>query len=71
MIVPATGWSTSYAPLQQYGLKCKFVDVDFGTLNFDLEALAEAINEKTKAILAINLLGNPNDFQKNKSHHWR
>lgn len=63
VIVPSVGWSTSYSPLQQYNLKLKFVDINLETLNFDLEQLETAITEKTKAILAINILGNPNDFK--------
>jgi CDP-6-deoxy-D-xylo-4-hexulose-3-dehydrase len=39
VIVPAVSWSTTYFPLQQYGLKLKFVDIDLDTLNYDLEAL--------------------------------
>lgn len=62
VIVPAVSWSTTYFPLQQYGLKLVFVDIDSETLNFNLDALSEAITDKTKAILAVNLLGNPNDF---------
>lgn len=62
VIVPAVSWSTTYFPLQQYGLHVKFVDIDSRTLNFDLNQLAEAVSEKTKIILAVNLLGNPNDF---------
>jgi CDP-4-dehydro-6-deoxyglucose reductase, E1 len=62
IIVPAVSWSTTYFPLQQYGLKVKFVDIDLETLNYDLAALEEAISDSTKAIMAVNLLGNPNDF---------
>jgi len=62
IIVPAVSWSTTYMPLQQYNLKVKFVDVDLQTLNFDLGALREAVSDKTRAIFAVNLLGNPNDF---------
>jgi CDP-6-deoxy-D-xylo-4-hexulose-3-dehydrase len=62
VIVPAVSWSTTYYPLAQYGLKLKFVDVDLHTLNFDLEQLKNAVSENTKMILAVNLLGNPNDF---------
>lgn len=62
VIVPAVSWSTTYYPLYQYGLKLKFVDVDLNTLNFDLEQLKKAITENTKMIFAVNLLGNPNDF---------
>ena len=64
IIVPAVSWSTTYFPLQQYGLKVKFVDIDRDTLNIDLEKLESAITDKTRAILAVNLLGNPNDFKK-------
>ena len=64
VIVPAVSWSTTYYPLQQYGLKLVFVDVDLQTLNFDLQRLATAISEKTRLIMAVNLLGNPNDFKK-------
>ena len=63
IIVPAVSWSTSYNPLYQYGLKIKFVDVDLETLNYDLKKLKKAVSEDTKAILAVNLLGNPNDFR--------
>lgn len=62
VIVPAVSWSTTYFPLQQYGLKLKFVDIDLNTLNYDLEALESAITNGTKMIMAVNLLGNPNDF---------
>ncbi len=62
VIVPALGWSTSYFPLQQYGLKLKFIDVDLNTLNFDLGQLSKAISKKTKLILAINICGNSNEF---------
>lgn len=62
VIVPAVSWSTTYHPLQQYGLKLKFVDIDRQTLNLDLAQLQNAITDETKAILAVNLLGNPNDF---------
>lgn len=62
VIVPAVSWSTTYFPLQQYGLKLKFVDVDLHTLNYDLEALENAVSDQTKMIMAVNLLGNPNDF---------
>jgi CDP-6-deoxy-D-xylo-4-hexulose-3-dehydrase len=62
VIVPAVSWSTTYAPLSQYGLKVRLVDIDLDTMNFDLEQLAAAITPKTKLIFAVNLLGNPNDF---------
>lgn len=62
VIVPAVSWSTTYFPLQQYGLKLKFVDVDIETLNYDLDSLRTAITSNTKMIMVVNLLGNPNHF---------
>jgi len=64
IIVPAVSWSTTYHPLQQYGLKLKFVDVDARTLNYDLDALEAAVGGQTRAIMVVNLLGNPNDFDR-------
>ena len=62
IIVPAVSWPTTYYPLSQYGLKLKFVDIDLHTLNYDLVALESAVNDDTRAIMVVNLLGNPNDF---------
>ena len=62
VIVPAVSWSTSYTPIYQLNLKMKFVDIDLDTLNYDLKELKKSITKKTKAILCVNVLGNPNDF---------
>jgi CDP-6-deoxy-D-xylo-4-hexulose-3-dehydrase len=62
VIVPAVSWSTTYYPLHQYGLRLKFVDINADTLNYDLDALEAAIGPETRAIMVVNLLGNPNDF---------
>ncbi len=64
VLVPAVSWATTYYPLQQYGLTLKFVDIDLDTLNMDLDLAEAAIGPKTKAIFAVNLLGNPNDFDR-------
>jgi CDP-6-deoxy-D-xylo-4-hexulose-3-dehydrase len=64
IIVPAVSWSTTYYPLYQYGLKIKFVDIDINTLNYDLDQLSQAVTSDTRAIMAVNLLGNPNDFNR-------
>lgn len=63
VLVPAVSWSTTYFPLHQYGLHIRFVDIDPDTLNISIEKLADAVTDKTRAILAVNLLGNPNDFK--------
>jgi len=61
VLVPAVSWATTYYPLHQYGLVLKFVDIDVDTLNMDLALAEAAIGPRTKAIFAVNLLGNPND----------
>jgi CDP-6-deoxy-D-xylo-4-hexulose-3-dehydrase len=61
-IVPAVSWSTTYFPLCQYGLTLRFVDIDRETLNFDLAALERALDPSVSVVFAVNLLGNPNDF---------
>ena len=62
VIVPAVSWSTTYYPLYQYGLKIRFVDIDLETLNYDLDQLEAAITDRTRLVMSVNLLGNPNDF---------
>ena len=67
VIVPAVSWSTTYYPLHQYGLKLKFVDIDLRTLNIDIAELRAAIGPATRAIFAVNLLGNPCQFDEIKA----
>lgn len=67
VIVPAVSWSTTYYPLHQYGLRLRFVDVDLETLNYDLGELERAITDRTRLIMVVNLLGNPNDFNRIKA----
>jgi CDP-6-deoxy-D-xylo-4-hexulose-3-dehydrase len=62
VIVPAVSWSTTYYPVNQCDFILDFVDIDSQTLNIDTELVESAITEKTKAIFAVNLLGNPADL---------
>ena len=59
VIVPSISWATTYYPLQQYGLKLKFLDVELNTLNIDVSKLEDALTEKTKMVVAVSILGNP------------
>jgi len=56
-IVPSLCWPTTLWPLHQAGLKIKFIDVDPRTLNINAEELISKINEKTKVIALVNILG--------------
>lgn len=59
VIVPSISWATTYYPLQQYGLKLKFLDVELDTLNMDVSKLEQALTPKTKMVVAVSILGNP------------
>jgi CDP-6-deoxy-D-xylo-4-hexulose-3-dehydrase len=59
VIVPAISWSTTYYPLQQYGLRLRFVDVELDTLNLDVSKLEAALTPKTRMVVAVSILGNP------------
>jgi CDP-6-deoxy-D-xylo-4-hexulose-3-dehydrase len=59
IIVPAVSWSTTFYPVSQAGFELRFVDIDRNTLNLSVSKVKEAITKKTRAIFAVNLLGNP------------
>ncbi len=64
VIVPSVSWSTTYFPLCQYNLFLKFIDINKDTLNIDIDQIEAAITKKTKAVFAVNLLGNSNEYDK-------
>ncbi len=64
VLVTAVSWSTTYFPISQMGFKIRFVDINIGTLNIDIDAFEAAISAETKAVMLVNLLGNPNDFER-------
>ncbi len=64
IIVPTVSWSTTYFPVNQMGFQLNFVDIDPQTLNIDPEKIEAAITPSTCAIFAVNLLGNPCQYQK-------
>jgi CDP-6-deoxy-D-xylo-4-hexulose-3-dehydrase len=59
VIVPAISWATTYYPLQQYGLRLRFLDVELDTLNMDVARLEEALTPRTRMVVAVSILGNP------------
>src|SRR5918999_3077730 len=61
VVTPALGFSTTIAPLYQHGLVPVFVYVELETLNPSPEAFADAIGERTRAVVAAHCLGNPFD----------
>lgn len=63
IIVSPVGFPTTIAPLVQNQLRPVFVDIEFGTLNFDIDLIEQAITKKTRAIFVSPVLGNPPDLE--------
>ena len=61
VITSAIGFPTTVTPLYQHGLTPVYVDLEPDTYNPSLEALAEAIGPRTRAIVLAHTLGNPFD----------
>lgn len=59
VITVAAGFPTTVNPILQNGMVPVFVDVELGTYNATVEAVAAAIGPKTKAIALAHTLGNP------------
>ena len=61
MTCTASNW-----PILANGLKIKWVDIDPGTLNLDLDDLERKLSPKTKIIMAVHWGGYPNDLDRLK-----
>ncbi len=59
VIVPSISWATTYYPLQQHGLRLRFVDVELDSLNMDVAQLEQALTPRTRMVVAVSILGNP------------
>ena len=64
ILLSVVGFPTTLNPIIQTGLKPVFVDIEFDTLNFDLNQLEKKITSKTKGIFISPVLGNPPDMDK-------
>lgn len=65
VIVSPVGFPTTIAPIVQNNLKPIFVDIEFDTLNFDLNLVEKAIKENpnVRAVVVSPVLGNPPDME--------
>jgi len=64
LIVSPVGFATTVSVIHQNRLKPVFVDIEWDTLNFDVNKIEEKITSKTKGIFISPVLGNPPDFDK-------
>jgi len=62
IILPALSFVATGNAVLQAGFKPVFVDVDIKTLNIDTSKIESAITEKTRAIIAVHLMGKPADM---------
>ncbi len=62
VITVAAGFPTTVAPIVQYGAVPVFVDVEIPTYNVAVSQLAEALSDRTRAVMLAHTLGNPFDL---------
>ena len=64
IIVSPVGFATTVSVLYQHRLKPVFVDIEWDTLNFNLDQVEAKITDKTKGIFISPVLGNPPDMDR-------
>lgn len=64
VITTACGFPTTLNPIIQNNLIPVFIDVDLGTYNIQVDKIADAITDKTRAIFVPHTLGNPVQLDK-------
>lgn len=64
VLVTAYSWSASATCILQHCAVPVFVDIDFETMNMDIDKVEEAITPRTKAIIAVHLHGLSLDMDK-------
>jgi CDP-6-deoxy-D-xylo-4-hexulose-3-dehydrase len=66
IIVSPVGFATTISVIYQNKLKPVFVDIEWDTLNFDLDKVEATITSKTRGIFVSPVLGNPPDMDRLK-----
>lgn len=64
VIVPAYTYTASASVIDHVGAKIVFIDSQKDSLEMDYEAVETAINERTKAIIPVDLAGIPCDYDR-------
>tara|TARA_Y100000768_G_scaffold111670_1_gene82260 strand:- start:4675 stop:5775 length:1101 start_codon:yes stop_codon:yes gene_type:complete len=59
VLVPSHTATATLASLRLMQYKYRFVDIDYKTMNVDLNDMKKKINRNTKVIIAVHLYGNP------------
>ena len=64
ILTPAVTWATTVYPILNINAIPKFVDVNLNDYTINPNEIENAINNKTKAIFIVHLLGNPCNMEK-------
>lgn len=64
IILSVVGFPTTLNPIIQNNLNPIFIDIEYKTLNFDLDELIKKITPKTRGIFVSPVLGNPPDIDR-------
>ena len=64
VIVPAYSWSSSATCILHHNCIPVFVDIDFDTINIDVDKIEAAITPRTKAMIIVHLHGLAVDMEK-------
>ena len=64
IIVSAVGFPTTVSAIIQNGLKPVFIDIEWSTLNYDINKIQDKITSKTVATFLSPVLGNPPDMDR-------
>lgn len=64
VIVPSYTYTASASVVSHVGAKIVLVDCELGKFTWDYEKLEAAINERTKAIIPVDLFGIPADYDR-------
>ena len=64
VIVSPVGFPTTIAPFMQNNIKPVFIDIEFDTLNFDVNLIEEKITSRTRGIVVSPVMANPPNMDK-------
>ncbi len=67
VLVPSHTASATLTSLRLMQYNYRFVDIDYETMNINLDDMKKKINKNTKVIIAVHLYGNPCEIEKIKS----
>lgn len=68
VVIPGLCWPTTLTPLLNLGLRPVFCDIEVDSFNLSVPALEKVRTERTRAVIAIPILGNPTGLGELQDH---